>query len=88
MSRSRITSKGQITIPKEVRERLGLEAGDALEFRFEGDRLEAVPIRRRSIADFRGRFSVPRAFSLREEREHYRKSLGKDSDTTNSDSNA
>ena len=32
MARTRITTKGQVTIPKEVRERLGLRPGDELEF--------------------------------------------------------
>jgi len=32
MAKSKITSKGQVTIPKEVRERLGLRPGDELEF--------------------------------------------------------
>ena len=32
MSKSRITTKGQVTVPKEVRERLGLLPGDELEF--------------------------------------------------------
>jgi antitoxin PrlF len=29
---AKITSKGQVTIPKEVRERLGVNTGDELEF--------------------------------------------------------
>lgn len=32
MSSATVTSKGQITLPKSVRERLGIEAGDRLEF--------------------------------------------------------
>lgn len=54
MPKSTVTSKGQITIPKEVRERLGLKVGDKLVFRFDrkgrlvvepesADRLGGVP---------------------------------------------
>ncbi len=32
MAKTRITTKGQVTIPKEVRERLALRPGDELEF--------------------------------------------------------
>jgi antitoxin PrlF len=32
MTKARVTSKGQITIPKPVRDRLGLRAGDEVEF--------------------------------------------------------
>ena len=32
MSTATLTSKGQITLPKVVRERLGVEAGDKVEF--------------------------------------------------------
>jgi AbrB family looped-hinge helix DNA binding protein len=32
MAKSRLTTKGQVTIPKEVRDRLGLRPGDELEF--------------------------------------------------------
>jgi AbrB family looped-hinge helix DNA binding protein len=35
-----LTSKGQITIPKAVRQSLGLQTGDALEFEVQEDRVE------------------------------------------------
>lgn len=47
MVAGRLTSKGQITIPKEVRDRMGLKAGDKVEFFEEGDRTvvrRAVPL--------------------------------------------
>lgn len=36
---TKLTSKGQVTIPKAVRDRLGLETGDYLVFEPEGDRV-------------------------------------------------
>jgi antitoxin PrlF len=35
VSISTMTSKGQVTIPKEIRERLGLKEGDRLVFQFD-----------------------------------------------------
>ena len=32
-----VTSKGQVTIPKPVRDRLGIKPGNAVEFRLEAD---------------------------------------------------
>lgn len=69
MPRARMTTKGQITIPKEVREQLGIEAGDVLDFQLHGDRVEMRPIRRHKLAEFRGAFRVPAAASFEEERE-------------------
>ncbi len=36
MGTSKVTAKGQVTIPKDVRDRLGLRIGDDLEFVEEG----------------------------------------------------
>jgi antitoxin PrlF len=44
MPKSTLTSKGQVTIPKAVRERLGVKVGDRLVFRFDRDgRLVVAP---------------------------------------------
>ena len=39
MKSSRITSRGQTTIPKSIREAAGLYAGDTLTFETDGDRV-------------------------------------------------
>ena len=36
-----VTSKGQVTIPKEVRQRLGIRQGSRIEFSLVGDHVEA-----------------------------------------------
>jgi AbrB family looped-hinge helix DNA binding protein len=59
MPRATVTSKGQITIPRIVRERLGIESGDALEFAFESD--DGVRLRKLSLSarDLRGILKRP-----------------------------
>lgn len=42
---STISSKGQITVPQQIRERLGLSAGDRVEFVIEGERTMIRPAR-------------------------------------------
>lgn len=90
MSSSKITLKGQVTIPKEVRDTLGLSVGDQVLFVAEGDRALMVPIRTRSLEQLRGvaRRRVP--FSSREaEREAARqKATQHISRLQNSDANS
>lgn len=40
MSSLSVTSKGQVTIPKSIRQKLGIRAGSRVEFRIVGDRAE------------------------------------------------
>lgn len=44
-SSSTISSKGQVTVPLEIRKRLGLKEGDRVEFVVEGDRTLIRPAR-------------------------------------------
>jgi AbrB family looped-hinge helix DNA binding protein len=53
-ARSRITTQGQITVPKTVRDGLGVGPGDELEFERVGDHYLVRPRRRRSILEFAG----------------------------------
>jgi AbrB family looped-hinge helix DNA binding protein len=42
---SSISSKGQVTVPQEIRNRLGLSAGDRIEFVIEGEKTVIRPSR-------------------------------------------
>ncbi len=56
-SSARITSKGQVTIPKSVRDALGLHEGDELLFRVERSR--AVVAKTPDLLDLAGSVAVP-----------------------------
>lgn len=50
-----LTSKGQITVPREVRRRLGLQTGDKLLFEDEGEVVRIRPVRKQSaFSKYRG----------------------------------
>lgn len=52
--RARLTSQGQITVPKAVREALGARPGDEIEFVPRGDEIVVEVRHRRSVLDFAG----------------------------------
>jgi AbrB family looped-hinge helix DNA binding protein len=54
MPTSTLTSKGQITLPKAVREHLDLAAGDEVDFMIDGDGVVRLAARRRPAADLYG----------------------------------
>ena len=56
---ARLSSKGQVTVPRAVREALSLEEGDRLVFRVEGDR--AILARTADLLALAGSISVPAA---------------------------
>jgi antitoxin PrlF len=56
---ARITSKGQVTVPKAVRDALGIKEGDQVVFRVEGKR--AVLARTPDFLDLAGSVKVPAA---------------------------
>lgn len=54
---AKLTSKGQITIPKAVRDALGVDVGDWVVFRIEGRHATLAPTRR--LLDLAGAVDVP-----------------------------
>ncbi len=67
MSEAKMTSKGQITLPKDIRERLGLRQGDRVRFLLEADgRVRLMPANR-DISELVGILPKPRrALSIEE----------------------
>lgn len=45
---AKLTSKGQITIPRDIRRRLGVKAGDKLEFEENGTGVQMTAVRKES----------------------------------------
>jgi len=55
-----VTRKGQVTIPKGVRDELGLRAGTVVEFEIEGNSVRLRKVEsRRAIERWRGALELP-----------------------------
>ncbi|WP_457418133.1 AbrB/MazE/SpoVT family DNA-binding domain-containing protein [Roseateles sp. P5_E7] len=59
MAEATLTAKGQTTIPKEIRERLGLEAGDKLTFTTLSDGTVVMRAKTRRLLDLAGSLTRP-----------------------------
>ncbi len=77
--KAKVTSKGQLTIPKEVRRVLGVREGDSLIFDID-DGGEEVRVERKlvSFADYEGAWREGRGMSLEEVNEYMRELRGYD----------
>jgi len=62
MEKTKITFKGQITIPKKIRSALALKEGDSLIFTVEGDHAIVKPFKKKSLLDFYGTLPASRAY--------------------------
>jgi len=67
MPTSTITSKGQITLPRDVRQALGLDAGDKVDFVEVEGGFKLVPLRK-DVRALKGRFAgrVKRPVTIKE----------------------
>ena len=76
MKKAKITFKGQVTIPKEIRNALAIKEGDSVIFIVEGDHAVLKPIMKKSLLDFHGALSATRPYpgleAVREEVHHKR----------------
>ena len=67
MATATLTSKGQLTLPKSVRERMGLDSGDRVEFVEVTDGVFNIVAATRDVRELRGMINKPKeAVSLDE----------------------
>lgn len=59
MSSATVTSKGRITLPKSVRDRLGLQSGDRVEFVASGSGFIMIPATR-ELTELKGMLARPK----------------------------
>ena len=72
-----ITSKSQVTIPKDVREALNLQAKDRLLVTVQGDHIVMIPMQSRPLSELYGALPVDRSYPGHDAiREEIRRELG------------
>jgi AbrB family looped-hinge helix DNA binding protein len=54
-----LTSKGQVTVPREIRDRLGLKSGDKIAFTLLSDGTVIMRPKTRRLADLAGMLTRP-----------------------------
>ena len=62
MQQAKVTYKGQITIPKAIRNALNIQKGDSVTLRVEGDHAILKPLKKKALSDFFGVFPSTRAY--------------------------
>ena len=67
---TRVSSKGQLVIPAEVRQKLGIKAGTRVAIEIENTRLILEPITEAYIRSLRGSLKGPDSLVEAREREH------------------
>ena len=63
MNKAKVTFKGQVTIPKEVRNSLDIKEGDSVIFVIQKDHAVLKPLKKKSLKDFYGVFPATQPYS-------------------------
>jgi AbrB family looped-hinge helix DNA binding protein len=75
MPLARVGPKGQVVIPKRVRDALGIEPGDRVVVDVDGARVVVTPLKVRRASDLLGILPVERALDVHEGRRDYQEHL-------------
>lgn len=71
-----ITKKGQVTLPKKIREELGVKEGDEVIFELKGKAIKLRKIERKSLLSLGG-IAKGRALGKGDERAYVKKAIAK-----------
>ena len=63
MNKAKVTFKGQVTIPKEVRNSLDIKEGDSVIFVIQKDHAVLKPLKKKSLKDFYGILPATQPYS-------------------------
>ena len=72
---STVTSKGQVTIPKEIRDLLHIRSNDKVDFVLDGERVVLVPVK--TLLDLRGAVQAAGKGNFSQERARAKAAVGK-----------
>ncbi len=73
----KMTSKGQITIPKELRDKLDVREGDQLKFFIEDDEVKIQPLKKKLLSQAIGRIVTNEEIDFEKMREVSHKEASK-----------
>lgn len=71
-----LTKKGQVTLPKILREKLGIKEGDEIIFELEGKRVRVKKVEKRSLLSLGG-IAKGKAIGRGDERDYTKKVVSK-----------
>ena len=78
---TRVTQKGQVTVPAEIREKLGIKPRDFVRFESTPDGVRLLPVPSRVECHFGTAAKSQAALSWQEERAAFEEGVAKDSET-------
>lgn len=64
MVKARVTSKGQVTLPAELRRQLGVEPGDDLDFVMEDRGVYITVVKRAKLSELHGILRLPKGAKM------------------------
>jgi AbrB family looped-hinge helix DNA binding protein len=75
MTMSRVGQKGQVVLPKELRDVIGIGPGDRVVFDIQNGKVVLTPVPARTTSDLLGILRMPKPVNAKEARQDYQNHL-------------